>query len=341
MPPAQASRAHPLPATMQQAVFSAAGGPDVIVIEQAPVPRPGPGQVLLKLAAAGINRPDCLQRAGLYPAPPGTTPVPGLEGAGEVVAVGEGIPASMIGENLCALLNGGGYAEYALAEEALCLPVPHTCTMVEAAAIPETFFTVYDNVFSRGRLRPGEVFLVHGGASGIGSTAIQLAARAGATVFATAGGPEKVAFCKKLGAHHVIDHRASDFVEEIKRINGKRGVDVILDMVGGDYILKNLSLLGVEGRLVQIAFLEGSKTSIDLMPLMLKRLTITGSTLRARSNALKAEIAAKVSQHVWPLIEAGKVKPILDRTFPLAQAREAHALMESGTHKGKIVLTMG
>ena len=330
----------PLATTMRQARFEGAGGPEVIVIEHAPLPKPGPGQVLLKLAAAGINRPDCLQRAGLYPAPAGTTPIPGLEGAGEIVAVGEGIPASRIGENVCALLNGGGYAEYALAEEALCLPVPHTCSLIEAATIPETFFTVFDNVFTRGRLRPGETFLVHGGASGIGSTAIQLAARAGATVFATAGGPEKVAFCKKLGAHHVIDHRSSDFAEEIKRIQGKRGLDVILDMVGGDYILKNLSLLAVEGRLVQIAFLEGSKTAIDLMPLMLKRLTITGSTLRARSNELKAEVAEKVSQHVWPLIEAGHVKPVLERTFPLEQVREAHALMESGMHKGKIVLTM-
>lgn len=331
----------PATATMRHVRFNGAGGPEVITLESAPIPRPGAGQVLLKLAAAGINRPDCLQRTGAYPPPPGTTEIPGLEGAGEIVAVGEGVPASRLGETVCALLNGGGYAEFALAEEALCLPVPHTCSLIEAAAIPETFFTVYDNVFTRGHLRPGEVFLVHGGASGIGSTAIQLAARAGATVFATAGGPEKVAFCKKLGAHHVIDHRASDFVEEIKRINGKRGVDVILDMVGGDYILRNLSLLAVEGRLVQIAFLEGSKTSIDLMPLMLKRLTITGSTLRARSNALKAEVAAKVSQHVWPLIETGKVKPVIDTIFPLEKAREAHALMESGTHKGKIMLTMG
>ena len=330
-----------LPETMRQIRFDGAGGPEVIVVEEAPMPRPAAGQVLVKLSAAGVNRPDCLQRAGLYPPPPGTTPVPGLEGAGEIVATGEGVPASLLGERVCALLNGGGYAEYALAEEALCLPIPHTCSDIEAAAIPETFFTVYDNVFTRGKLRPGESFLVHGGASGIGSTAIQLAARAGATVFVTAGGPEKVAFCKKLGAHHVIDHRAGDFAEEIKRIQGKRGLDVILDMVGGDYIAKNISLLAVEGRLVQIAFLEGSKASIDFMPLMMKRLTVTGSTLRARSNELKGEVADKVRQHVWPLIEAGKVKPVIDKVFPLSEARAAHALMESGAHKGKIVLSMG
>lgn len=329
-----------LPSTMRQARIDGAGGPEVIVVEDAPIPMPGPGQVLLKLAAAGVNRPDCLQRAGLYPPPPGTTPIPGLEGAGEIVAIGEGLPTSLLGEKVCALLNGGGYAHYALAEEALCLPIPHPCTDIEAAAIPETFFTVYDNVFTRGRLRPGESFLVHGGASGIGSTAIQLAARAGATVFATAGGPEKVAFCKKLGAHHVIDHHASDFVEEIKRIQAKRGIDVILDMVGGEYIAKNIALLALEGRLVQIAFLNGSKTAIDFMPVMMKRLTLTGSTLRARSNELKGEVADKVRQHVWPLIEAGKIKPVIDRVFALEDVCAAHALMESGAHKGKIVLKM-
>lgn len=329
------------PQTMKQVRFSGAGGPEVIEIETAPVPKPGEGQVLIKVAAAGVNRPDCLQRAGGYPPPPGATAIPGLEIAGHVVAVGGGVPESRIGEAVCALVISGGYAEYAVADDALCLPVPKPLSLVEAGGLPETYFTVYDNVFTRGRLRKGETILIHGGSSGIGSTAIQLAKEAGATVYATAGSADKCAFCRSLGADEAIDYRAQDFVAEAKRLTNGKGVDVVLDMVGGPYVQRNIDILAVEGRLVQIAFLQASKVELELRNVMLRRLTVTGSTLRARSVALKAEIADELRRHVWPLLEDGRVKPIVHATFPLERAREAHALMESSAHLGKIILEVG
>jgi putative PIG3 family NAD(P)H quinone oxidoreductase len=323
---------------MRQVGFQGAGGPEVIRLETAPVPQPGLGQVLIEVAAAGVNRPDCLQRAGGYPPPPGATNVPGLEVSGRIVAVGEGIDGLKVGDEVCALVASGGYAEYCVADAALCLPIPGPLSLLEAGGIPETYFTVYDNVFTRGRLAAGETLLVHGGSSGIGSTAIQLAKQAGATVYATAGSPEKCDFCRSLGADVAIDYRDKDFVEEIRQLTDKRGVDVILDMVGGPYIARNVSILAVEGRLVQIAFLQSSKVEIDFMPVMLRRLTITGSTLRPRSVALKAKIADALRQNVWPLLERGAVRPIIHATFPLEQAREAHELMESSAHLGKIML---
>lgn len=327
-----------IPATMRQVRFDGAGGPEVIRIEDAPVPRAGPGQVLIAVAAAGVNRPDCLQRAGGYPPPPGATQVPGLEVSGTIVATGEGVSPSRIGETVCALVIGGGYAQYAVADEPLCLPVPAPLTAVEAAGLPETYFTVYDNVFTRGRLRAGETILVHGGSSGIGSTAIQLARHAGATVYATAGSAEKCAFCRSLGAAEAIDYRSRDFVAEIGRLTDGKGVDVVLDMVGGPYIQRNLDILAFEGRLVQIAFLQSSRNELDLMNIMLRRLTLTGSTLRARSVALKAEIASHLRREVWPRLDAGTVRPVVHATFPLEQARQAHELMESSAHLGKILL---
>lgn len=330
-----------LPQTMKQVRFSGPGGPEVIEIETAPVPQPGPGQVLIAVAAAGINRPDCLQRAGGYPPPPGATTVPGLEVSGHIVAVGAGVAQSRIGEAVCALLISGGYAEYAVADEVLCLPVPAPLSLLEAAGLPETYFTVYDNVFTRGRLRAGETILIHGGSSGIGSTAIQLAKQFGATVYATAGSPEKCDFCRSLGADEAIDYRAQDFLTEVKRLTDGKGVNVILDMVGGPYIQRNIAALAVEGRLVQIAFLQGPKAELDLTGMMIRRLTLTGSTLRPRSVALKAEIASKLREDIWPLLEAGAVKPIIHATFPLEQARQGHALMESSAHLGKIMLTVG
>ncbi len=331
-----------LPGTMRQVRFTGAGGPEVIALETAPVPVPGPGQVLIEVAAAGVNRPDCQQRAGKYPPPPGATEIPGLEVAGRVVRTGEGVDTPRIGDEVCALVISGGYAEYSLADAPLCLPRPQPLSLVEAGGVPETYFTVYDNVFSRGRLKKGESFLVHGGSSGIGSTAIQLAKHAGATVFATAGSPEKCEFCRSLGADEAIDYRAQDFVEEVKRITGGRGVDVILDMVGGPYIAKNISALAVEGRLVQIAFMQTSKVEeFNFLPMMLKRLTLTGSTLRPRSVALKSAIADGLRRDVWPLLESGTVRPMIHATFPLERAREAHELMESSAHLGKIMLVTG
>ncbi len=329
-----------VPASMRQARFDGAGGPEVIRVETAPVPTPGPGQVLIEVAAAGVNRPDCLQRAGNYPPPPGATDIPGLEVAGTVVAVGEGVTSPRPGEKVCALVISGGYAEYCLADAPLCLPVPAPLSLTEAAGLPETYFTVYDNLFTRGRLREGETLLVHGGSSGIGSTAIQLAKAFGATVYATAGSQEKCDFCLGLGADAAINYRDKDFVAGVKALTGGRGVDVVLDMVGGPYIARNLSVLAVEGRLVQIAFLQTSKVELDLMPLMLKRQTITGSTLRARSVALKKAIADELREKIWPLLEAGRVRPIVHATFPLAETRAAHELMESSAHQGKIMLEM-
>jgi putative PIG3 family NAD(P)H quinone oxidoreductase len=327
-----------IPETMRQVRFKGAGGPEVIRLESAPVPKPGPGQVLIEVAGAGVNRPDCIQRAGAYPPPPGATDIPGLEVSGRVVAIGDGVKTFQDGDQVCALLSSGGYAEYCVADEALCLPVPRPLSLLEAAGVPETYFTVYDNVFTRGRLKAGEAFLVHGGSSGIGSTAIQLAKAAGARVYATAGSPEKCAFCLSLGADAAINYREQDFVEEIRRITDKHGVDVILDMVGGSYIARNISVLAVEGRLVQIAFLQSSKAEVDFRHVMVRRLTVTGSTLRPRSVELKAAIADALRQNVWPLLEKGSVRPVVHATFPLEEARAAHELMESSAHQGKILL---
>jgi putative PIG3 family NAD(P)H quinone oxidoreductase len=332
-----------LPAKMREIFFDGAGGPEVIKLREAAVPAPGAGKVLVEVVAAGINRPDCIQRAGLYPPPPGESEVPGLEIAGRIVALGQGVADSLkIGDEICALVGSGGYADFCLADAALCLPKPKPLSLVEAAGAPETFFTVYDNVFTRGALKTGETFLVHGGSSGIGSTAIQLAKHFGARVFATAGSAEKLAFCKSLGADVAINYREQDFVAEVKALTGKKGADVILDMVGGSYLQKNVSALAPDGRLVQIAFLQGAKVKdFDFMSVMLKRLTITGSTLRSRPLATKAAIAAALREKVWPLLDSGAVKPMIHATFPLEQARAAHELMESSAHLGKIVLLTG
>jgi len=331
-----------LPETMRQIFFDGAGGSEVIRCEMAPVPQPGEGKVLIEVAAAGVNRPDLIQRAGHYPPPPGESNIPGLEVSGRVVALGKGVTSLKEGDAVCALLGSGGYADYAIADPALCLPIPKPLSIIEAAGLPETFFTVYDNVFTRGRLTSGEIFLVHGGSSGIGSVAIQLAKLFGARVVATAGTPEKCAFCRTLGADLAIDYRTRDFVEEVKKFTEKRGVDVILDMVGGTYIQKNLSILALEGRLVQIAFLQSSVVeNFNFMPLMLKRLTMTGSTLRSRSLKQKAEVAAALREKIWPLLDQGKVKPIIHATFPLEEARAAHEMMESSSHVGKILLITG
>jgi NADPH2:quinone reductase len=317
------------------------GGPEVLILATGPVPRPGEGEVLIQVAAAGVNRPDVLQRTGNYPPPPGASPILGLEVAGAIAALGEGVTEWREGDAVCALVAGGGYAEYSLAPAPQCLPVPHGLSVIEAAGLPETFFTVWSNIFDRGRLQAGESFLVHGGTSGIGTTAIQLAHAFGARVFATAGTPEKCAVCHQLGAEWAIDYRQQDFVAVIKEATQGRGVDVILDMVGGPYIERNLRSLAVEGRLLQIAFLQGSKATLDLVHLMMRRQTITGSTLRPRPVADKAAIARSLRDKVWPLIEAKRVRPIIDRTFPLAEAAAAHRLMESSRHIGKILLVTG
>ncbi|WP_230532385.1 NAD(P)H-quinone oxidoreductase [Microvirga roseola] len=327
-----------IPETMRQVRFEGAGGPEVIRVEIAPVPSPGAGQVLIEVAAAGVNRPDCLQRAGGYPPPLGATDVPGLEVSGRIVAIGDGVSGFGMGDEVCALVASGGYAEYCVADSALCLSIPAPLSLLEAGGLPENYYTVYDNVFTRGRLAAGETILVHGGSSGIGSTAIQLAKQAGATVYATAGSAEKCDFCRLLGADEAIDYRTQDFVEQVQRLTDGRGVNVILDMVGGPYIARNISVLALEGRLVQIAFLQSSKVEIDFLPVMTRRLTVTGSTLRPRSVELKAKIADSLRQNVWPLLEKGAVRPVVHATFPLEQAREAHELMESSAHLGKIML---
>jgi NADPH:quinone reductase len=323
---------------MHHIAMAAPGGPEVLVLATGPVPRPAAGEVLIRVAAAGINRPDILQRTGNYPPPPGASPVLGLEVSGTVAALGAEVTGWHEGDAVCALVAGGGYAEYCVAPAPQCLPVPKGVALVDAAGLPETFFTVWTNVFDRGRLATGESFLVHGGSSGIGTTAIQLARAFGARVFATAGSPEKCAVCRDLGAERAIDYRQEDFVAVLKEATQGRGVDVILDMAGGPYVEKNLRSLALEGRLVQIAFLQGSKVTLDLAHLMVRRQTITGSTLRPRPVADKAAIARNLRDKVWPLIEAGKVRPVIDRTFPLAEAAAAHRLMESSAHIGKILL---
>jgi putative PIG3 family NAD(P)H quinone oxidoreductase len=314
---------------------SGAGGPEVMKLAEGPAPTPGPDEVLIEVAWAGVNRPDVLQRAGAYPPPPGASPILGLEVAGKVVKAAG--PWKM-GDAVCALVSGGGYAELCAAPAPQCLPVPKGMSLEAAAALPETFFTVWTNVFERGRLAKGETILVHGGTSGIGTTAIQLAHAFGARVFTTAGSDEKCAFCKKIGADEAINYRTQDFVEEVRRLTDKAGVDLVLDMVGGPYVEKNIRCLALEGRLVQIAFLQQSKVALDLLPMMLRRLTLTGSTLRPRTAAQKGAIAAALKREVWPLLEAGTVRPIIHQSFPLAEAAAAHRLMESSRHIGKIVL---
>lgn len=327
-----------LPDTMTAIAIDGKGGPEVLAARRLPVPQPGPGQVLIKVHAAGINRPDVLQRQGLYPAPKGHSEIPGLEVAGEVVAAGAGASRFKPGDRVMALVNGGGYAQYCIAEEPATLPVPSGLSMVEAAAIPETFFTVWHNVFERARLQPGEWFMVHGGTSGIGVTAIQLAKTFGAKVIATAGSADKCTACTRLGADRAVDYHSEDFVEVVKEVTGKRGVDVILDMVGGDYVDRNIRSLADDGRLVYIAFLKGAKVEVDLMRVMLKRLTITGSTLRIRPTEVKGRIARALEEKVVPMLAGKQLEVVMDSTFPLAEAAKAHARLDEGAHVGKIVL---
>ena len=305
-----------------------------------PLPQPEAGEVLVEVAAAGVNRPDVLQRQGGYPPPPGASDIPGLEIAGTICALGDGVTEWKIGDKVLALVTGGGYAEYCPAPAAQCLPIPSTLDMDEAAAIPETFFTVWSNVFDRAGLQPGETLLVHGGSSGIGTTAIQIAHALGSTVIATAGSEEKCGACDVLGADLTVNYREEDFVSAVKEFTDGGGANVILDMVGGDYVGRNLKALALEGRLVNIAFLKGSKVEVDLMALMLKRLTLTGSTLRARSVEFKAAIAVNLKERIWPLIEAEEITPFIHATFSLGEAAQAHKLMESSEHIGKIVLVI-
>jgi len=329
-----------LPSTMTAIAIRAPGGPEVLVGETRPVPAPGAGEILVKVAAAGVNRPDMMQRRGLYPPPAGTTDIPGLEIAGSVAACGAGVTRWKMGDRVTALVVGGGYAEYCIAVEGHALPIPEGLAPAQAAAVPETFFTVWHNVFERGGLKAGETLLVHGGSSGIGTTAIQLARNFGARVIVTAGSAEKCEACRKLGADVAIDYKTEDFVAAVKQATGGRGADVILDMVGGDYIERNYEAAAVEGRIVQIAFQASAKATVNFMRIMLKRLHHTGSTLRSRANADKAAIARAIETQVWPLVATGKVRPVMDKTFPLADAAAAHARMESSQHIGKIVLTV-
>jgi putative PIG3 family NAD(P)H quinone oxidoreductase len=328
----------PLPREMSCVDLPSFGGPDCLVPATCPVPEPAEGEVLIRVAAAGVNRPDVMQRRGNYAPPPGASPIPGLEVAGEIVALGAGVAEWALGDRVCALVGGGGYAEYCAAPAPQCLPVPMGLSLLEAAALPETFFTVWTNVFDRGRLQAGETILIHGGSSGIGTTAIQLARDSGARIFTTVGNAEKARACEELGAERAINYREEDYVAVVGELTGGEGVNLILDMVGGDYIPRDVEALAVEGRLVQIAFQKPSRMEFDFLPVMLKRLTITGSTLRPRSVAEKGAIAAALRGKVWPLIEAGKVRPIVHAAFPLERAAEAHALMESSTHIGKIML---
>ncbi len=328
-----------LPSRMTFIETAGAGGPEVLRPATGPLPVPRPGEVLIRVLAAGVNRPDVQQRLGVYPPPPGASPVIGLEVAGEVVACGADVAGLAVGDRVCGLANGGGYAEYCAVPATQCLPWPAGYDAVRAAALPETYFTVWANLFGHGRLAAGETALVHGGTSGIGVTAIQLARAFGATIYATAGSAEKCAACVNLGAAAAIDYKSQDFVAEMKRLTDGRGVDVILDMVGASYFARNLRCLAMDGRLALIAFLGGSKTdAVDLVPIMTRRLTVTGSTMRPRTAAQKAAIAAALREKVWPMLEAGRAGPVIHATFPLDQAAEAHRLMESSAHIGKIML---
>ncbi len=326
-----------LPTDMNCIEITEPGGPEVLSVTTRPVPAPESGEVLIRVMAAGVNRPDCVQRQGHYAPPPGVTDIPGLEVSGEIVALGEGVSALSVGDNVCALVAGGGYAEYVTAPVPQVLPVPNGMSMVEAAALPETCMTVWTNVFERAHLSPGETLLVHGGSSGIGTTAIQIASQLGSRVMATAGSAEKCQACLDLGAERAVNYHEEDFVAAAKEFGGK-GVDVILDMVGGDYIEKNIKASAPDARIVNIAFMKGAKVEVNFMPLMLKRLTLTGSTLRSQSVDRKGEIARHLKKTVWPLIEVGRVKPVIYKVFPLSDAKTAHELMESNAHIGKIML---
>jgi NADPH2:quinone reductase len=328
------------PLDMTVIEIAAPGGPEQLKLAQRPVPQPGDEEVLVRVAAAGVNRPDVMQRQGRYPAPPGASDLPGLEIAGEIVALGAKVSGLSIGDKVTALLPGGGYASYAVAAAPLCLPIPDGISMAEAAAIPETFFTVWTNLFDRGRCKAGETVLIHGGTSGIGTTAIQLAAAWGARVFATAGSDAKARACEKLGAVRGINYRTEDFVEVMRAQTEGKGVDVILDMVAGSYVARNLDIAALEGRVVVISLLGGARAEINLGLILTKRLTLTGSTLRSRTVAQKAEVAAAVRKNVWPFLAAGRVRPVIHATFPLAEAGAAHRLMETSNHIGKIVLTI-
>jgi NADPH:quinone reductase len=334
--------ANSLPETMPESMtaigFDAPGGPEVLRPESLPVPRPGPGEVLVKVAFAGVNRPDVAQRQGSYPAPAGASPIPGLEISGEVVALGEGTDSLVLGQQVCALVAGGGYAEYCTADARHCLPVPEGLSLAEAAALPEGLFTVWHNVFERGWAREGETLLVHGGTSGIGTMAISLGRLFGLTVIVTCGGAEKCAKALELGAAHAIDYKAQDFVAEVARITGGKGVNLVLDMVSGDYVPRNLKCLAEDGRHVTIAILGGAKAELNMAVVMMRRYTLTGSTLRPRSAEFKALLAQEIAQNVWPFAESGELRPVMDRIFPLAEAAAAHARMEAGEHVGKIVL---
>jgi NADPH2:quinone reductase len=330
----------PLPDKMRAVEIAKPGGPEVLVPASRPLPVPKPGEILVKVAAAGVNRPDVLQRMGLYPVPADASDLPGLEIAGEVVACGSEARMWKVGASVCALAHGGGYAEYCAVPEVQALPVPRGLSAVEAASLPETFFTVWSNVYDRGRLKPGETLLVQGGSSGIGVTAIQMAKAMGNRVLATAGSDEKCAACVRLGADKAINYRTQDFQAEVLAATGGKGVNVVLDMVGGDYVPKELKCLADEGRLVFIAFLRGPKTELDINEVMRRRLVLTGSTLRPRPIDFKGAVARSLREHVWPLIEAGKIRPVVFKTFPLAEAAEAHRLMESSQHIGKLVLTV-
>ena len=323
---------------MTAIVISEPGGPEVLRSETVKVPQPDPGEVLIRVAAAGVNRPDVIQRMGLYPVPPGASPLPGLEVSGTVVALGEGVEPEWIGRKICALTNGGGYAEFCVAPVAQCLPVPDGLTMAEAAALPETLFTVWGNLFNRGFAREGETVLVHGGTSGIGTTAIKLGKLFGLNVIVTCGSDQKCTAAKQIGADHAINYKTQDFVEELNKITDGQGVEIVLDMVAGDYVARNLQCLREDGRHVTIAVQGGLQATINMAQVMMKRLILTGSTLRPQSAARKALLADELHSYVWPDVEAGKLKPVMDESFPLADAARAHAHMEAGDHIGKIVL---
>ncbi len=325
---------------MRAVEISQFGPPDVLKVVDRPDPIPAAGEILIKVSAAGVNRPDVVQRMGKYPPPPGASDLPGLEVAGVVAALGEGVSGWSIGDPICALVAGGGYAELAAVPQEQCLPIPKGLTATQAAGLPETFFTVWTNVFQRGKLQVGETILIHGGTSGIGTTAIQLAKAFGARVFATAGSDDKCEAIRSLGAAHAFNYRTQDWVAEGKRVTDGRGVNLILDIVGGDYIPRNLDLLAIEGRLVQISFLKSPKAEVDFSMLMRKRLTMTGSTLRPRSPAEKGVIARELLEHVWPLLERGVVAPVIHKVFPMAEAAAAHRLMEESTHVGKLILSI-
>jgi putative PIG3 family NAD(P)H quinone oxidoreductase len=329
-----------LPDSMTAIEIIEFGGPEVLRATRRPVPEPAAGEVLIRVTAAGVNRPDIMQRIGLYPPPPDASDIPGLEIAGTIMAVGENVVGPAEGDSVCALVTGGGYAEFCLAAAPLCLPIPHGLNAIQAAALPEACFTVWSTVFQRGALEAGQQFLVHGGTSGIGTTAIQLAHVMGAHVFTTAGTDEKCRICEQLGADVAINYRTNDFVERIQSHTKGQGVDLILDIIGGDYLQRNLASLADDGRLVQIALQHGPKSDINLLPILLKRLTLTGATLRPRSVTFKAAIADALKENVWPLLDAGSVRPVIFKTFPLTEASEAHRLMESSAHIGKIVLTV-